>query len=58
MTCYQAANWHWMGETQGRSRNDRYMTLRVPVKDVYLYPLVKKVREMLCHKAQATSLKS
>ena len=56
-TCYQAANWHWVGETQGRSRNDRYMTLRVPVKDVYLYPLVKKVREMLCHKAQATSLK-
>ena len=25
-TCYQAANWHWVGETQGRSRNDRYNT--------------------------------
>jgi len=54
-TCYQAANWHWVGQTQGRSRNDRYKTLNVPVKDIYLYPLVKKGRakEMLCcsHKA-------
>ncbi|MFZ2948858.1 MAG: Druantia anti-phage system protein DruA [Desulfuromonadaceae bacterium] len=49
--CYQAANWHWVGETLGRSRNDRYNTLRVPVKDVYLYPLAKKARERLCHEA-------
>lgn len=47
-TCYQAANWHWVGVTQGRSRNDRYNTLNVPVKDVYLYPLVKRAKEMLC----------
>lgn len=47
-TCYQAANWHCVGETMGRSRNDRYKTLNVPVKDVYLYPLVKKAKEILC----------
>lgn len=47
-TCYQASNWHWVGETQGRSRNDRCNTLKVPVKDVYLYPLVKRAKEILC----------
>jgi hypothetical protein len=48
-TCYQAANWLWVGQTQGRSRNDRDRTLNVPVKDVYLYPLTKKAKERLCH---------
>jgi hypothetical protein len=38
-TCYRAANWVWVGETTGRSRQDRKMSLRVPVKDVYLYRL-------------------
>ena len=48
-TCYQAANWTRVGETTGRSRNDRYSTLKVPVKDIYLYPLRKRFREALCH---------
>jgi hypothetical protein len=38
-TCYRAANWVWVGETTGRSRQDREMSLSVPVKDVYLYRL-------------------
>jgi hypothetical protein len=38
-TCYRAANWRCVGETRGRSRNDRYKRLRVPVKSVWLYPL-------------------
>lgn len=38
-TCYRAANWRYVGVTRGRSRNDRYNSLRVPVKAVYLYPL-------------------
>jgi len=50
-TCYQAANWQWVGETQGRSRNDQLHKLRVSVKDVYLYPLTKKAREKLCNEA-------
>ena len=45
--CYQAANWICVGQTKGRSRNDRYTTLRVPIKDIYLYPLSKRFREAL-----------
>jgi hypothetical protein len=47
-TCYQAANWQCVGQTQGRSRNDRYNTLSVPIKDVYLYPLRGDYRQWLC----------
>ena len=38
-TCYRAANWQCVGQTQGRSRQDRDHDVRVPVKDVYLYAL-------------------
>lgn len=38
-TCYRAANWQCVGQTQGRSRQDREHCTRVPVKDVYLYGL-------------------
>jgi hypothetical protein len=48
-TCYQAANWQLVGQTTGRSRQDRYSTMRVPVKDIYLYPLTPRFRELLCH---------
>lgn len=48
-TCYRAANWILVGQTQGRSRQDRDRLLRVPVKDVYLYPLTRDFRSRLCH---------
>lgn len=48
-TCYRAANWTLVGQTQGRSRQDRHYTLRVPVKDIYLYPLTPDFHEKLCH---------
>lgn len=48
-TCYRAANWRYVGRTKGRSRNDRYDTIRVPQKDVYLYPLRSGFREILVH---------
>jgi hypothetical protein len=38
-SCYRAANWRWVGQTQGRSRQDRDHQMQVPVKDVYLYAL-------------------
>jgi len=38
-TCYRAANWQWVGQTQGRSRQDPQHRLRVGRKDVYLYGL-------------------
>jgi hypothetical protein len=46
-TSYRAANWRLIGATTGRSRQDRYTTLRVPVKDVYVYPLRPDFREAL-----------
>ena len=48
-TCYRAANWLRLGETRGRTRNDRENNIRVSVKDVYLYPLAKNFKEALCH---------
>lgn len=47
-TCYQAANWMCIGQTMGRSRQDRYNRLSVPVKDLYLYPLVDDFKTRLC----------
>ena len=46
-TCYRAANWICVGQTQGRSRQDRTNTLSVPIKDIYLYPLASDFRERL-----------
>lgn len=46
-TCYRAANWIHLGATRGRSRNDRDQTLRVPIKDVYVYPLSRSFRQRL-----------
>jgi len=46
-TCYKASNWTRVGETKGRSRNDRSHNIEVPVKDIYLYPLTKRFRKVL-----------
>jgi hypothetical protein len=48
-TCYKAANWIYMGETTGRSRNDRYQDMQVPIKDIYLYPISTDFKEQLGH---------
>lgn len=48
---YQAANWLRVGQTQGRSRNDTKRLLQVPIKDVYLYPLIRHVREVLSYES-------
>lgn len=47
-TCYRAANWLRVGQTSGRSRADRYRTLKVPVKELYVRPLRADFREVLC----------
>lgn len=47
-TCYRAANWMRIGKTKGRSRQDRYKRLKVPVKDLYVYPLAADFRQRLC----------
>jgi hypothetical protein len=47
-TCYQAANWFSPGKTQGRGKMDRYQCNAVPVKSIWLYPLVADFRRGLC----------
>jgi hypothetical protein len=46
-TCYRAANWSWLGQTQGRGRNDRSRQLCVPIKDIYVRALCKDFRQRL-----------
>lgn len=50
-TCYRAANWQRVGHTAGRGRQDRTRQARLPVKDLYLYPLVRHWRQRLCREA-------
>ena len=46
-TCYKAANWIYLGETQGRGRNDRYNEQALTHKAIYMYPLQHDFREVL-----------
>jgi hypothetical protein len=47
-TCYKAANWAFVGSTTGRGRNSVRGGAAIPVKDIYIYPLVRDFREKLC----------
>lgn len=38
-SCYRAANWHYLGETSGRGRNDSQHKSEVSIKQVFAYPL-------------------
>jgi hypothetical protein len=47
-TCYRAANWLHVGQTTGRGKlekNHRHIT---PIKDIFIYPLNKHFRKILC----------
>jgi Druantia protein DruA len=46
-TCYKAANWLKLGQTKGRSRQDRDRNLEVTIKDVFVYPLRRDFRKLL-----------
>ena len=48
-TCYRAANWVHVGQTQGRGKLDVKSEYLLPVKDIWLYPLEKSFREQLCN---------
>jgi hypothetical protein len=48
-SCYRAANWICVGQTQGRTRQDRQHQLQTPVKDILVYPLAANFRAQLCH---------
>jgi hypothetical protein len=46
-TCYKAANWTEVGQTQGRSRMDRHHAKDQPVKSIWLMPLRQNFRTAL-----------
>lgn len=47
-TCYRAAGWRRVGQTSGRTRNDRTQTRRATVRDIYLLPLATDYQRRLC----------
>lgn len=47
-TCYQAANWIHVGQTTGRTRQDRHNRVNAPFKEIYLYPLTRHAQRHLC----------
>ena len=47
-TCYRAANWICVGQTQGRGRMDRTHEAQGSCKDILLYPLESHWRQRLC----------
>lgn len=52
-TAYAAANWHCLGQTTGRGRNDRHTRRGLPVKSVWVYPLVRDFRTELAGRLPA-----
>jgi hypothetical protein len=46
-TCYRAANWICLGDTQGRGKLDRAHAHDLPVKSIWVYPLTNSFRKVL-----------
>jgi hypothetical protein len=46
-TCYRAANWHFLGLTTGRGKDDQTRKPNRPKKEVLGYPLTRHFRERL-----------
>ena len=47
-TCYHAANWTYLGDTQGRGKLDVHNQSLLPKKAIWVYPLNKRFRHILC----------
>jgi len=47
-TCYRAANWRHVGQTKGRTRNEKEHRIQASLKDVFIYPLVPDFQRELC----------
>ena len=54
-TSYRAANWLCLGQTQGRGKLDRHKLYGKPVKDIYVYPLHRRFKEILTLPLPASS---
>lgn len=48
-TCYQAANWRYLGDTRGRGKLDTHHLHNKPVKSIWVYPLARDFRRQLCN---------
>lgn len=46
--CYKASNWVMVGKTQGRGKMDRKHQNLLPIKSIWLFPLSKKFKKILC----------
>lgn len=47
-TCYKAANWQYLGDTQGRGKLDTLHRHSQPIKSIWVYPLTHDFRSHLC----------
>lgn len=47
-TCYKAANWTYLGDTQGRGKLDVAHRAQLPKKAIWIRPLIKHFRRQLC----------
>jgi hypothetical protein len=45
--CYQAAHWIYLGQTTGRTRQDRWNRINAPPKRILVYPLRPDFRQQL-----------
>jgi hypothetical protein len=55
---YQAANWQYIGKTQGRGRQDRGRQRTREIKDIYVYPLQRNTRQELCRRTYSDGVQS
>jgi hypothetical protein len=47
-TCYKAANWQHLGDTQGRGKLDVLHRNDQPIKSIWIYPLARDFQRQLC----------
>jgi hypothetical protein len=46
-TCYNAANWVYLGQTKGRGKLGPAGKQSVPIKGLWVYPLGRRFRDVL-----------
>lgn len=56
-TCYRAANWQFLGHSQGRGRLAPDHQARLSKKEIFIYPLERNWRQALTGQARAGQLR-
>lgn len=57
-TCYRAANWIEVGQTQGRGRQDRACKAKLQAKKIFVFPLRDDWQVILCEGAVPTRVRT